>query len=186
MPMYATVRGGGFCLGGPESEEQTCRNFVQAFGATCISASYRLAPQFKFPQAPRDAWDCLKWAAANAKSWGANTSVGFVIGGKSAGANITAVLAHLARDEKLYPPLTGQYMAIPPVLPNAKVPEKYQPYAQNKNAPVFPVAAIEMFFGGYEPDEDGGVYFATFNHPKGHKDLPPAFLQVKSPPPPTL
>ena len=80
-PLIVMYHGGGFCIGAPEGEEQTCRNFVQAFGATCISASYRLAPDFKFPQAPKDAWDCLKWAAANAKTWGADPSKGFVIGG---------------------------------------------------------------------------------------------------------
>ncbi|KIW94284.1 uncharacterized protein Z519_05600 [Cladophialophora bantiana CBS 173.52] len=181
-PLIVMYHGGGFCIGAPEGEEQTCRNFVQAFGAVCISASYRLAPQFKFPYAPKDSWDCLKWAAANAKSWGADPSLGFVIGGTSAGGNITAVLAHVARDEKLSPPLTGQYLAIPAVLPEKKVPKAYEQYflsyQQNRNAPVLPVAAIDMFMRGYEPDEDDGVWYAPFNHPKGHKDLPPTLFQI--------
>ncbi|KAH0847182.1 hypothetical protein AYO21_02569 [Fonsecaea monophora] len=181
-PLIVMYHGGGFCIGAPEGEEQTCRNFVQAFGAVCISASYRLAPQFKFPYAPKDAWDCLKWAAANAKSWGADPSVGFVIGGTSAGGNITAVLAHVARDEKLSPPLTGQYLAIPAVLPADEIPDKYKEfylsYEQNKNAPVLPVAAIDMFMRGYAPDQTDGVWYAPFNHPKGHKDLPPALFQI--------
>ena len=181
-PLIIMYHGGGFCVGGPEGEEQTCRNFVQAFGAVCVSAAYRLAPEFKFPHAPKDAWDALKWAEGNAKSWGADPSLGFVIGGTSAGGNIASVLAHVARDEKLSPPLTGQYLAIPAVLPASKIPEKYQPYAlsyeQNKSAPVLPVAAIDMFTRAYEPDEDDGVWYASFNHPKGHGDLPPAYFQV--------
>lgn len=181
-PLIVIFHGGGFCVGAPEGEEQTCRNFVEAFGATCISASYRLAPEFKFPHAPKDGWDCLKWAASNAKAWGADPSVGFIVGGTSAGANISAVLAHVARDEKLSPPLTGQYLAIPPVVPATKVPEKYRPYflsyEQNRNAPVLPVAAIDMFMNGYQPDENDGVWYAPLNHPKGHKDLPPALFQI--------
>jgi acetyl esterase/lipase len=165
-----------------QGEEQSCRNFTQAFGATCISASYRLGPEFKFPYSPKDCWDCLKWAAENANSWGADPSVGFVIGGTSAGGNITAVLSHVARDEKLSPPLTGQYLAIPAVLPAAVVPEKYKQYylsyEQNRNAPVLPVAAIDMFMRGYEPDNNDGVWYACFNHPKGHKDLPAAYFQI--------
>lgn len=153
-----------------------------AFGATCISASYRLAPEFKFPYAPKDAWDCLKWAAASAKSWGADPSKGFIVGGTSAGGNITAILTHLARDEKLSPPLTGQYLAIPNLIPEKKCPEKYRPYflsyEQNRNAPVLPVAAIDMYMGGYQPDEDDGVWYAVVNHPNGHKDLPPAVFQI--------
>jgi len=181
-PLIVIYHGGGFCIGAPEGEEQTCRNFVLAFGATCISASYRLAPEFKFPTAPKDCWDCLKWATENAKSWGADPSKGFVIGGTSAGGNITAVLAHVARDEKLSPPLTGQYLAIPAVLPPTVVPEKYQQYylsyEQNRNAPVLPVAAIDMFMNAYQSDPKDGVWNACFNHPKGHKDIPPAFFQV--------
>ncbi|KAK9491450.1 Alpha/Beta hydrolase protein [Lipomyces doorenjongii] len=181
-PLIVMYHGGGICLGNPEGEELTCQNFVQAFGAVCVSVTYRLAPNFRFPHAPKDAWDALQWAAANAKLWGADPSVGFVVGGTSAGANLTFVLVHLARDEKLSPPLTGQYLAIPLLLPNGKVPEKYSPYAisyeQNKNSPILPVAAIDMFMCGYQPDIDDGVLYATFNHPKGHKDLPPTYFQI--------
>ncbi|KIV92416.1 hypothetical protein PV10_03716 [Exophiala mesophila] len=181
-PLVVLFHGGGFCIGAPEGEEQTARNLVQAFGAVAISASYRLAPEFKFPYAPKDAWAALKWAAANAKSWGADPSVGFIVGGTSAGGNLSAVLAHLARDEKLSPPLTGQYLAIPAVLPAKEVPDKYKEYflsyEQNRNVPVLPVAAIDMFMDGYQPDDKDGVLYATFNHPKGHKDLPPAYFQV--------
>jgi acetyl esterase/lipase len=181
-PLVVLFHGGGFCIGAPEGEEQTARNLVQAFGAVAISASYRLAPEFKFPYAPKDAWAALKWAAANATSWGADPSVGFIVGGTSAGGNISAILAHVARDEKLSPPLTGQYLAIPAVLPRGKEPEKYKPYLhsyeQNKNAPVLPLAAVDMFMRGYEPDEDDDVWYATFNHRKGHAGLAPAFFQI--------
>ncbi|EXJ75455.1 uncharacterized protein A1O5_02151 [Cladophialophora psammophila CBS 110553] len=124
-PLIVMFHGGGFCVGSPESEEQSCRNFVQAFGAVCVSAGYRLAPEFPFPYAIHDAWDALRWAAKKASSWGADPSAGFVVGGTSAGGNISAILAHLARDEGLSPPLTGQYLAIPAVLPPSVVPEKY-------------------------------------------------------------
>lgn len=181
-PLIVLFHGGGFCTGEPEGEEQTARNFVLAFGATCISAAYRLAPEFKFPHAPKDAWDALRWAAANAISWNADPSVGFVVGGTSSGANLAACVAHLARDEKLSPPLTGQYLAVPTLLPASKVPEKYTKwflsFEQNRKAAVLPVDAINMFTTAYAPDEDDGVFYASFNHPRGHKDLPPTLFQI--------
>lgn len=181
-PLIVLFHGGGFCTGEPEGEEQTARNFVLAFGATCISAAYRLAPEFKFPYAPKDAWDALRWAAVNAISWGADPSVGFVVGGTSSGANLAAAVAHLARDEKLSPPLTGQYLAAPMLLPSSKVPEKYKKwflsFEQNREAAVLPVAAIDMFTTAYGPDEADGVFYASFNHPRGHADLPPTLLQI--------
>lgn len=180
-PLIVMYHGGGFCIGTPEGEEQSCRNFVQAFGATCISATYRLAPEFPFPAAITDSWDALKWAAQNAALWGADPSKGFVVGGSSAGGNISAVLALIARDEKLSPPLTGQYLAIPAVLPASQVPEKYKPYylsmEQNANAPVLPQGAIDMFMKAYAPDENDPRY-APAIHPKGHAELPAALFQI--------
>jgi acetyl esterase/lipase len=76
-----------------------CQNTVQAIGAGCIAP----APGFKFPYAANYAWDALKWAAANGKSWGADPSGGSLVGGMSAGANLGSVVVHLARDENLSP-----------------------------------------------------------------------------------
>lgn len=157
-PLIVMYHGGGFCIGMPEGEEQTCRNLVQGFGAVCFSMQYRLAPEWKFPYAVTDSWDALKWAAKNGSSFGADLNKGFVIGGTSAGANITAVLAHLARDEGLEPKLTGQYLAIPAVgNSHGVIPEKYQSrflsFEQNVKVPVLPVAAIDMFMNGYQPDK---------------------------------
>jgi acetyl esterase/lipase len=147
----------------------------------CINAAYQLGPKHRFPAAPKSAWDVLKWAAANAKSFGADPSLGFVVGGTSSGGTLTAVLTHLARDEGLSPPLTGQYLAIPLLVTPAVIPEKYKKlylsYEQNKNAPVLPQAAIDMFTKAYQPDEHDPLY-APFNHPNGHADLPPAYFQV--------
>lgn len=181
-PFIVIFHGGGFCTGAPESEEQTCQNFVQAFRAVCVSATYRLGPEYKFPTAHKDAWDCLRWAAERATSWGADPSVGFILGGTSSGANITAVLTHMARDEGLSLPLTGHYLAAASLVPEHKLPEKYKKFylshQQNIDVPVLPRTARIMFLRGYEPDDNDSVWWAIFNHPKGHGNLPPIFLQI--------
>ncbi|RMZ76343.1 hypothetical protein DV738_g4980, partial [Chaetothyriales sp. CBS 135597] len=180
-PLIVLFHGGGFCFGSPEGEEQSSRNFVQAFGATVVSATYRLAPEWPFPYAITDAWDALRWAAANAKSWGADPAAGFIVGGTSAGGNISAVLALLARDEKLSPPLTGQYLSIPSTCSPSKVPDKYKEFylsrEQNVNDFVLPQAAIDLFMKGYKPDIDD-PRFNPAVHPNGHKDLPPALFVI--------
>lgn len=181
-PLIVMYHGGGFVTGSPESEEVTCRNFTRAFGAICLSVEYRLAPEFKYPCGVKDAWASLKWAAANAASWGADLKSGFVIGGTSAGGNYVGVLAHLARDEGLTLPLTGQYLAVPRLLPVEKVPEEhkshYLSYEQNKDAPLLPQVAMHLFEDAYAPDLDDGVWYVPFLHPKGHTGLPPAYFQV--------
>jgi acetyl esterase/lipase len=180
-PLIVMYHGGGFCVGAPEGEEQTCRNLVQAFKVTCISATYRLAPQFPFPTGIDDCWDALKWAAANAKSWGADTSLGFVVGGTSAGGNISAVMALRARDEKLFPPLTGQYLAVPATIPHDAVPEEwkewYLSHEQNKEVLVLPQAAVDMFMNAYKADPHSPK-FNVGAAPTGHENLPPAVIAV--------
>jgi acetyl esterase/lipase len=181
-PLILMIHGGGFCLGSPEGEEQTCRNWVLTLGAVCIAICYRLGPQYPFPHAPNDCYDALKWCTTNMKAWNVNPSAGFIVGGSSAGANLAAVLTHKARDECIEPPLTGQYLAIPLLCPEDKMPEEYRPLwvarEQNTDAPILPTRALDMFMGGYRPENEDTVNFAVFNHPKGHGNLPPAYFQV--------
>lgn len=62
-PLYVMFHGGGFCLGGLESETQHSRMLVQELGVTVLNVDYRLAPEFQFPTAAHDAWDLTKWVS---------------------------------------------------------------------------------------------------------------------------
>ncbi|KAI9693141.1 MAG: hypothetical protein M1822_005137 [Bathelium mastoideum] len=184
-PLVVLFHGGGFVSGSLEGEQANARSLVRAFDAVCVSVGYRLAPEHKFPTAIDDAWDALRWTAENATALGADPSEGFIVGGSSAGGNIAAVLAHLARDENLTPPLTGQGLCIPAVLNDvaaAKVlPEKYKKlylsYEQNSDPPGLGKVGIDFFMEQYAPDADDPKY-NPFLWPGGHKGQPPAYFQV--------
>jgi acetyl esterase/lipase len=180
-PLIMMIHGGGFCIGAPEGEEQSCRNFTAAFKATCISVTYRLAPEFPFPQGVEDCWDALQWAASKAGEWGADPSKGFCVGGTSAGGNLSAVMALKARDAKLSPPLTGQFLAVPAVIPENNVPEKYKKWYlshdQNKEVPILPQAAVDMFMDAYKADVTDPRYNLSL-WKGGYKGLPKAVLAI--------
>lgn len=149
--------------------------------ANTNSHSRSLAPEHKFPTGVHDCWDALKWALAHASSLHATPTSGLILGGASAGGNIAAVLALLARDEKLSPPITGQYLCVPALLPHTNVPAHlahlYQSRAHSLSDPVLKdlqPGAIEAI---YEPVPTSPLY-DPFNHPGGHVGVAKAFFQV--------
>ena len=101
-------------------------------------------------------WLAVRQAAENASSLGADPSRGFIISGTSAGGNLSAVLSHLCRDEKLSPPVTGTLNMIPSLVAPTAVPEKYRAehisYKQNEAAPVLSRHALDLFLDNYCPD----------------------------------
>ncbi|KAH7167082.1 alpha/beta hydrolase fold-domain-containing protein [Fusarium sp. MPI-SDFR-AT-0072] len=77
--------------------------------AIVASVEYRLAPEHKFPVGFEDSFDVVRWAASSEGQRKLNTdlSKGFILGGTSAGANFTAGISHLARDEGPSPRITS-------------------------------------------------------------------------------
>lgn len=88
--------------------------------------TYRLAPEAFFPTWIHDSIDVTRYFAVNARSYNADPSKGFIVGGNSAGGNIAAVLAQLSRLGEIEPPITGQYLSVPLIFPLELVPEKYR------------------------------------------------------------
>ena len=95
-PLIIFFHGGGYTMGTPETTASLCRILVQQFSAVCIAPSYRLAPEHPFPAGINDAWDSVRYIAANATSFSAFPKCGFLVGGVLAGGNFASVIAHLA------------------------------------------------------------------------------------------
>jgi acetyl esterase len=78
-----------------------------------VAVGYRLAPEHKFPAAVEDSAAAVGWIAAQAHALGIDARR-IAVGGDSAGGNLAAVMAHLARDGDL-PPLCFQLLIYPSV-----------------------------------------------------------------------
>lgn len=89
--------GGGFVLGDLESHDAVCRDLAAAAGVGVLAVDYRLAPEHPFPAAVEDAWAALSWTHEHARDLGAAPG-NLAVGGDSAGGNLAAVSALLARD----------------------------------------------------------------------------------------
>jgi acetyl esterase/lipase len=180
-PLVVLIYGGGFVVGDFTQFSPVARSLAALYGATLINISYRLSPKYKFPTAPQDVWDSLKWIAANYQSLGADPTAGFVVGGASAGGNLAAAAAQKMLDEKFSPPLTGIWLSIPYVLEAELVPAKYKDLffsrEQNSNSLIINKEAIEYVTGAYEPDKTSPD-FSPFNNKRAHTGLPPVYIEV--------
>ncbi|GLI77210.1 hypothetical protein PoHVEF18_005496 [Penicillium ochrochloron] len=140
-PIFVMLHSGGYCIGGLNNRLQDCRMLVEKWGFVVVNIDYRLAPEHPFPTAVHDVFDVVKWTAANYEKIGANPSAGFIVGGNSTGATLGAIIALLARDEGLSPPLTGQLLSIPTVVDPSVIPKQYEneylSREQNADAPYY-------------------------------------------------
>ncbi|KIX09841.1 uncharacterized protein Z518_00922 [Rhinocladiella mackenziei CBS 650.93] len=198
-PLILLFHGGGHTVGYPEMELPLARKLVMEHAAIVICASYRLAPEFPFPFSICDAWETLEFAASESRKSNSailpkctDARLGFIVGGVSAGANLSASLAHLARDHNLYPPLTGQVLCAGTFISPDHVPEKYreryQSWTQNANAPMMDKELYTVFHTAFSPDATSKLW-ASFDqhHPSdegtgsvrhGHLGVAPAYFQV--------
>ncbi|KAF4436410.1 AB hydrolase superfamily [Fusarium acutatum] len=109
LPLFLYMHGGGYVTGGLETDDVTCRALALKIPVVLASVEYRLAPEHKFPVGFEDSFDIVRWAASSEGQIKLNTDLsrGFILGGTSAGANFTAGISHLARDEGLSPRITS-------------------------------------------------------------------------------
>jgi len=97
FPVLVFLHGGGFVLCSIETHDELCRAFTNGAGCIVVSVEYRLAPEHKFPAAVDDCYAATRWVAENASGIGGDPAR-IAVGGDSAGGNLAAVVAHLARD----------------------------------------------------------------------------------------
>jgi acetyl esterase/lipase len=187
--MFVLIHGGGFCLGKNFSLGYLARPIATLYNLTVVCPSYRLAPEHRFPAAPQDMWDSLKWLSQNihAKELECDLSLGFYIGGVSAGGTLTAVMAQRWISEGCQPPLMGAWVSVPCVLEKEIVPEQYQSLYlardQNAGSLVFNQDALEYITKVWHHDRFSSD-LSPFQADNPHKEMPPVYMQVAGKDPP--
>lgn len=162
LPALVNFHGGGFVIGGLESDESLCRKLCQRVGCIIVNVAYRLAPEYPHPIPTTDSWEALKWTFQNADNLKIDpTRVG--VSGLSAGACIAAVLALLARDDPSLPRLAVQLLIVPVVdarfIPKegscdpAKTP--YKSYIDFEFAPMLPLNRLIWFYNLWLGTDEG-------------------------------
>ena len=96
-PALVYYHGGGHVIGNLDTHDATARNLCNGAGCVVVSVDYRLAPEHKFPAAAEDAFAAVRWCAAHGAEIGVDPRR-IAVGGDSAGGNLAAVAALMARE----------------------------------------------------------------------------------------
>jgi acetyl esterase len=111
LPTVVYFFGGGWTLGSIDTSDEICRHLANSVPAQVITVGYRLAPEHRFPAAVHDCYTATSWIADNAGELGADRAR-LAVAGDSAGGNLAAVVALLAR-ERGGPDLAAQVLVYP-------------------------------------------------------------------------
>lgn len=180
-PLVLLFFGGGFCSGEPKQMVPYGRGLARLYSAVVVCCDYRLAPEKIFPTSAEDAYTALEWCAHNAAELKADPSKGLVVGGVSAGGNLSGVITALSIERKLSPKVTGQWLSVPCFFDETTVPAEYKDKficrEQNAEVPGMSMDAVRGMLGLYKPDPSSPYYNPMYSKAQ-IKDLPPAVFQV--------
>ncbi len=174
LPVVVFYHGGGWALGDLDTHDHVARAHAIGAEAIVVSVDYRLAPEHPFPAGIDDSWAALCWVAENAVELGGNPSR-LAVAGDSAGGNISAIMAHLARDNA-GPALTFQLLWYPSCIGDLSLPS----FTENATAPILDRDVIDAFLTWYVPHLDISDHTTLpINLAPGNGELsglPPAFI----------
>ncbi len=143
LPVCVFFHGGGWVMGSLDTHDGACRRLARHSGCLVISVDYRLAPEHKFPAPVDDCIAALEWIAGHAEELGADPAR-LAVGGDSAGGNLAAVLAQVARD-KGGPPVKFQLLLYPPTTVDYAAPSM----KENAEGYLLTVQGMTWFFNHY-------------------------------------
>ena len=145
-PAIAYFHGGGWVIGGLDTHDGLCRALANRSGAVVVSVDYRLAPEARFPAAAEDCYAVTRWIAEHGAEIGAD-GARLAVAGDSAGGNLAAVVALLARDRK-GPALRHQSL----IYPVTDADFDRASYLENAEGYLLTRKGMQWFWDHYVPD----------------------------------
>lgn len=172
FPAMVFFHGGGWVLGNLDTHDSVCRDITAGAECVTVSVDYRLAPENKFPAAPEDCYCATKWVADHASEIGVDRNL-IAVGGDSAGGNLAAVVALMARDRG-GPRIAYQLLIYPAIDPADATPSQRE---FDRDGFILSRADMEWFWGHYlENANQRSNPYACPSRASSLAGLPPAFV----------
>lgn len=147
-PVVVFFHGGGWMQGSVGGYDALCGQTADRTGALVVSVDYRLAPEHPFPAAVQDCYDVTRWVGEQGGALGIDPAR-LAVMGDSAGGNLAAVVAQLARDAG-GPPIVAQVLIYPATDATFSSPSIHS----NAHAPMLTRRDMHGFIDRYIPDGD--------------------------------
>jgi acetyl esterase len=171
LPCVINFHGGGWVQGNPEQSGWLSSRVAVRNKAVVIAPAYRLAPEDVFPAGVEDCWAALTWVAEHADELGISAER-LAVMGDSAGGNLAAVMALLARDAG-GPPLRAQVL----IYPGVEIYDEWPSEINNVHDPVLTSANMRAFGRLYLGADYGTEDFrASPIRATSHAGLPKTFI----------
>lgn len=144
--IFVYLHGGGWVIGSAEEYDTLARTLADRTGMTTVLVEYRKAPEHPFPIPVEDSWTVLAWVDAHREEL-APAGAPLVVGGDSAGGNLTAVMTQRARATG-GPTIDLQVLIYPVVGADLDAPG----YTLPENQLMLDRTAMVWFWDHYAPD----------------------------------
>ncbi len=174
VPTLVYAHGGGWVFCDLDSHDGLCRDFANRLPAVLVSVHYRrAAEEGQWPAAAEDVYAATVWAAEHIAELGDDADA-LVVGGDSAGGNLAAVTALMARDRR-GPRLAGQLLLYPVIAADFDTPS----YRQFGHGYYNPLPALQWYWDQYVPNvTDRTDPYASPLHAEDLTGLPPTVAVV--------
>jgi acetyl esterase len=171
FPVLVYFHGGGWVIGDIETHDDVCRALASRAGCVVVSVDYRLAPEHKYPAPLDDCFAATAYVAHHAAEFGADAAC-LAVGGDSAGGNLAAVVALMARDRG-GPAIVHQALIYPVTDFDFGTPS----YSDNATGYLLTTATMRWFWDHYLPNAaDGAHPHASPLRAESLAGLPPALV----------
>lgn len=174
VPTLVYAHGGGWVFCDLDSHDGLCRDFTNRLPAVVVSVHYRRASEEgQWPDAAEDVYAATVWAAEHIAELGRDPDA-LMVGGDSAGGNLAAVTALMARDRG-GPSLAGQLLLYPVIAADFDT-ESYRQFGRGYYNPL---PALQWYWDLYVPRASDRTHpYASPLHADDLSGLPPTVAVV--------
>ncbi len=170
-PALIYMHGGGWVFGSLDGTDRTCRAITNRADCVVVSVDYRLSPETKFPGALEDTYAALSWTVSSAPELKIDGRR-IAVGGFSAGGNLAAAVALMARDRRR--PVVAFQLLIMPITDFRVATRSWDEFG---DGPIWTRADANWSWGHYlaVPGDGDHPYASILRTPDLHR-LPPALV----------